>query len=122
MKVQGITGGMPVTGIDENLQNQRDILGDFPPWSADDIIGQEEQYFDKSDVCQIENAVKQINNTMEMYHTELKYSLHEESGEYYVKVINTEDNTVIREIPPEKVLDMVAYFKKMLGIIVDKFI
>ncbi|KJS15953.1 MAG: hypothetical protein VR69_11690 [Peptococcaceae bacterium BRH_c4b] len=113
---------MPVTGIDENLQNQRDILGDFPPWSADDIIGQEEQYFDKSDVCQIENAVKQINNTMEMYHTELKYSLHEESGEYYVKVINTEDNTVIREIPPEKVLDMVAYFKKMLGIIVDKFI
>jgi len=122
VKVQGITGGMPVTGIDENLQNQRDILGDFPPWSADDIIGQEEQYFDKSDVCQIENAVKQINNTMEMYHTELKYSLHEESGEYYVKVINTEDNTVIREIPPEKVLDMVAYFKKMLGIIVDKFI
>jgi flagellar protein FlaG len=59
---------------------------------------------------------------MDSYSRHLKFTLHKGSGEYMVKVINTKDDTVIREIPPEKVLDMVAYFKEMLGIVVDKFI
>jgi len=70
----------------------------------------------------VEKAVELINKTMENYNTELQFTLHEGSGEYVVKVINTEDHSVIREIPPERVLDMVAHFKKMLGLIVDKFI
>ncbi|SFQ96993.1 flagellar protein FlaG [Desulfoscipio geothermicus] len=71
---------------------------------------------------ELEQAVNKLNNTMESYVTELRFELHEKSGEIMVKVINEKDNTVIREIPPEKVLDMVAYFKKLLGIIVDKMI
>ncbi len=122
MKVQAITGGVPIIGVDENPQNQRDILGSLPQGSTNDVTGQEDQYIDKSNVHLAENAVQQLNKTMEMFHTELKFTLHEKSGEYYVKVIDPVDNRVIREIPPEKVLDMVAYFKKVLGIIVDKFI
>ncbi|MHB8916627.1 MAG: flagellar protein FlaG [Desulfocucumaceae bacterium] len=29
---------------------------------------------------------------------------------------------MIREIPPERVLDMIAQMKEMMGLIVDKFI
>lgn len=67
-------------------------------------------------------AVSQLNDTMEAYTTGLRFEIHEKSGEMMVKVINEEDDTVIREIPPEKVLDMVAHFKRILGIIVDKLI
>jgi len=70
----------------------------------------------------LEEAVEQTNKTMETYGTELRFSIHEESGEIMVKVIDTRDNSVIREIPPERILDMVAYVKKMLGFIIDKFI
>lgn len=70
----------------------------------------------------VTRAVEQLNDTMKTYNTELRFELHEKSGEYIVKVMRQPDGTVIREIPPEKVLDMVAYFKKMLGIIVDKLI
>lgn len=70
----------------------------------------------------LEKAVEQANQTMETYGTELRFSIHKESGEMMVKVINTKDNSVIREIPPERVLDMVAHVKKMLGILIDKFI
>jgi len=70
----------------------------------------------------LEEAVEQTNKTMETYGTELRFSIHKESGEIMVKVINTKDNSVIREIPPERILDMVAYLKKMLGFIIDKFI
>ncbi|TYO95491.1 flagellar protein FlaG [Desulfallas thermosapovorans] len=70
----------------------------------------------------LEEAISQLNDTMDSYTTGLRFELHEKSGEIMVKVINVEDDTVIREIPPEKVLDMVAYFKRVLGIIVDELI
>ncbi len=70
----------------------------------------------------LEEAVEKVNQTMETYRTELRFQIHEGSGEMMVKVINTKDDTVIREIPPENVLDFVAHVKKMLGIIIDKFI
>lgn len=70
----------------------------------------------------LDEAVEKANKTMETYNTELRFSIHEASGEMMVKVINTKDGTVIREIPPEKVLNFVAHIKKMLGIIIDKFI
>ncbi|OPY58772.1 MAG: flagellar protein FlaG [Pelotomaculum sp. PtaU1.Bin035] len=86
-------------------------------------VGQAEKKV-KDDVEQhkLEEAVEQANKTMETYNTELRFSIHKASEEVMVKVINTKDNSVIREIPPERVLDMVAYVKKMLGIIIDKFI
>jgi flagellar protein FlaG len=70
----------------------------------------------------LEEAVEKANQTMETYRTELRFKVHEGSGEMMVKVINAEDDTVIREIPPENILDFVAHVKKMLGIIIDKFI
>lgn len=77
------------------------------------------------DLNKLDEAIGQANKTMETYNTELRFSIHKESGEISVKVINTKDNSVIREIPPERVLDFVAHvkkmLKKMLGVIIDKF-
>lgn len=70
----------------------------------------------------LEEAVVQANKTLETYNTKLQFSIHKESGEVMVKVINSIDNTVVREIPPERVLDFVADVKKMLGFILDKSI
>lgn len=71
---------------------------------------------------ELDQAVKTLNNTMQEFHTELRFEMHEKSGEMMVKVVSREDGSVVREIPPEKVLDMVGYFKKILGIMVDKLI
>lgn len=71
---------------------------------------------------QLEEAVKQINNTIGIYRTELKFTIHKESGKVSVKVIDERDNSVIREIPTERALKFAAHVKKMLGIIFDEFI
>ena len=72
--------------------------------------------------AELEQAVQQLNNTMQAYSTKLHFEIHEKSGEIMVKVLNSEDGSVVREIPPERTLDMVAYFKEMLGLIIDKMI
>ncbi|MEG3069856.1 MAG: flagellar protein FlaG [Candidatus Syntrophopropionicum ammoniitolerans] len=70
----------------------------------------------------LHEAVDKANHILEVYGTELHFSLHEASGEMIVRVINTKDESVIREIPPERVLDFVADVKEMLGFIIDKLI
>ncbi|MCL5058546.1 MAG: flagellar protein FlaG [Actinobacteria bacterium] len=118
MKVEGVGKSAPVepvrpdigkTAGDTNLGLVRTNQGE----------GQKER---QVNIKEVEKAIDLFNETMKSYNTELQFTLHKSSGEYVVKIINTKDHTVIREIPPERVLDMVAHFKKMLGLIVDKFI
>lgn len=49
-----------------------------------------------------------------------EYSIHEGTKEIMVKVINKDTQEVIREIPPEKILDMVAKMWELVGILVDE--
>lgn len=49
-----------------------------------------------------------------------EFSIHDRTKEIMVKVIDKDTKKVIREIPPEKVLDMVAKMWEMAGLIVDE--
>jgi len=64
----------------------------------------------------IEKANKAITGTT----CRFEYSIHEETKEIMVKVINKETQEIIREIPPEKILDMVAKMWELVGILVDE--
>ncbi|HOM01293.1 MAG TPA: flagellar protein FlaG [Acetivibrio sp.] len=66
------------------------------------------------------NAIEKANKAINGIHTQLEFSVHEKSKEIMVKVIDSETKEVIREIPPEKILDMVAAMLEMVGIIVDE--
>ncbi|WP_347491395.1 flagellar protein FlaG [Desulfoscipio sp. XC116] len=113
---------MRIDSVDVGLINTNTYKPPVTREGQSEPDGAEEQYGQRVERGELEKALGQLNDTMEAYSTKIRFELHEESGEMMVKVINGQDGTVIREIPPEKVLNMVAYFKKILGIIVDKFI
>ena len=64
----------------------------------------------------IEKANKAINGGSRSF----EFSIHEANKEIVVKVIDKDTNEVIREIPNEKILDMVAKMWEMSGIFVDE--
>ncbi|MDP4093167.1 MAG: flagellar protein FlaG [Bacillota bacterium] len=64
----------------------------------------------------IEKANKAISGGMRRF----EFSIHPKTKEIMVKVINSDTNEIVREIPPEKTLDMVAKFWEMAGIMVDE--
>lgn len=66
----------------------------------------------------IDDAVKSANRRME--HTRCEYSYHKKTNRVSIKVINDDTNEVIREIPPEKSLDMLQKMWEMAGILVDE--
>ncbi|ABO50923.1 flagellar protein FlaG protein [Desulforamulus reducens MI-1] len=122
----GAVQGMPMDYPQQSsLQEQTSVKRvDEAQGAVDNSFNKSAEYGDKQGEVnkgQAEQAIDKLNKTMETYNTELRFKLHEKSGEYIVKIINPKDDSVIREIPPERVLNMVAYFKEMLGIVVDKF-
>lgn len=68
----------------------------------------------------IKTAIGNVNKALNPYDRKLEFSIHEATNLISVKVIDTNTDKVIREIPPEKILDMVAKLWEMAGIIVDK--
>lgn len=64
--------------------------------------------------------VERANKSIAGPYCNFEYSIHEATKQIMVKVIDQDTKEVIREIPPEKVLDMVAYMWELAGVIVDE--
>ncbi len=79
----------------------------------------EETQIDKE---QLEDIVTGLNKTMDAFERTLEFSVHEDTNRIMVKVVDRGrfEDEVIREIPPERILDMVATFMDMIGILVDQ--
>ncbi len=66
------------------------------------------------------DAIEKANKAIVISRRQLEFNIHDQTKEIMVKVIDTETKEVVREIPPEKVLDMVANILEMAGILVDE--
>ena len=78
---------------------------------------------------QLEAAVELANQAMEISRYNLQFRIHEDSGRGQGKVIDAGSQEVIREIPPEQMLELSASIKqmldtfhKMVGVLVDEFV
>lgn len=65
-------------------------------------------------------AIEAANQKVNGGPREFEFSIHEKTKQIMVKVIDTSTKEVIREIPPEKILDMVASMCEAAGLFVDE--
>ncbi|OPJ56049.1 flagellar protein FlaG [Alkalithermobacter paradoxus] len=65
-------------------------------------------------------AIEKSNKELIGMDTSLKFSIHEKTKQITVKVIDNKTEEVIREIPSEKVLDMISDIMEKTGIFIDK--
>lgn len=114
-----------------NISNTQGISG---------TSGANEQYVAQSPVTMTTNTT--INHSTTMAHgksaekdfieaiekanhlkrgtTECQFSIHEDTKQVMIKVVNTMTKEVIREIPSEKILDMFATMCEVNGLFVDE--
>ncbi|WP_165998793.1 flagellar protein FlaG [Bacillus sp. Cs-700] len=67
----------------------------------------------------IEHHIKALNTYLEPSQTSLKFQLHDKLNEYYVQIIDSQTDEVIKEIPSKKFLDRYAATAELLGFMVD---
>lgn len=80
------------------------------------MVKEEKKYTEEEIIGVIESA----NEKFIIYDRRFEFSIHEKTKEIMVKVIDVNTDQVIREIPPEKILDMVAAIWEAVGIFVDE--
>ena len=125
--VPEITGVQSVTAAADNFARVAQT-SEKRQSSSGDTFGQEnqDQLFDEGIPIQevskekVENAIRDINAKIRPTHTECQFSYHEATKRISIKVLDQASGEVIREIPPEKTLDMIAKTLELAGILVDE--
>ena len=65
----------------------------------------------------IYNILQALHSYSEASRRDLKFHIHEETGQIFVQVIAKEDGRVIREIPSEALLNLEARIDEMTGVL-----
>lgn len=67
---------------------------------------------------QIKKAVEQMRKNMN--NSEAIFGIHEGTNRVTIKIVDKKTKDVIKELPPEKTLDMIAKAWELAGILVDE--
>jgi len=68
----------------------------------------------------VRDAVERANRALSGSDRKFEISTHEKTKEIMIKVLDTNTNEVIREIPPRKIVDLVVRLCEMAGILYDE--
>ncbi len=68
----------------------------------------------------ISEAVDKLNKTAVIFDRSLRFQVHDKTHRTMVSVVDITSDKVIRQIPSEEVLDLVAKMDDYLGLIFDK--
>ena len=68
--------------------------------------------------AQIKKAIEDINKKAN--NSEAIFGIHEETNRVTIKIVDKDTKKVIKELPPEKTLDMIAKVWELAGLMVDE--
>ena len=100
-----------------NLEVPTQQIQKIDTQSQDVKNNNQNQQFTKKE---LDNAMNKINNFLKDDKTHAEYTYNEEMKTMMVKVIDENTKEVILEIPPKKILDMVASMMRQVGLLDKK--
>jgi len=77
-----------------------------------------EQQLQQMSPDKVRKAVEDINRKAS--YSEVQFGVHEATNRITIKIVDRDTKKVIRELPPEKTLDMIAKAWELAGILVDE--
>ncbi|KEI10683.1 flagellin [Clostridium sp. K25] len=88
------------------------------PLSNDNDIKYEENSIREYEICE---AINKINDYLKEEDTHIEYETYEGfKNQFIIKIVDDVTKEIIKEIPPKKILDLVAEICKLAGVIMDK--
>lgn len=116
----GITsvGKTDANVINTQLTNQSaQELGGNIVVKTDEKIIREDKKYDKD---YLDKSLKKLNKFLEDERVHAEYSFHKDFGDIMIKIVDDNTKEVIMELPPEKILDMIASMCKQFGLLDKK--
>jgi flagellar protein FlaG len=92
-------------------------LGENIVVKTDEKIITEDKKYDKEN---LDKSLKKLNKFLEDDKVHSEYSFHKDLGDLMIKIVDDNTKEVIMELPPEKILDMIASMCKQFGLLDKK--
>jgi len=108
-----------VTAIGEQRNADVSVQATPAPLASVDVMHKEKYELSISEQM-LRKSIEKANQAMKGMERRFEYSIHEKTGDVVVKVINSETNEVVREIPNEKFLDLIAKLQELVGLNIDE--
>lgn len=121
VQVERNTGeGNPSVTVQEaqKIDKSLNVVQDSQQKNSFTDQGMKEQQQQQPSNEQIKKAVEQMNKNM--FNSEAVFGIHEGTNRVTIKIVDKDTKEVIKELPPEKTLDMIAKVWEMAGILVDE--
>jgi flagellar protein FlaG len=106
----------PVKSVSDKPLDLPTAIQTIKEMKTAEVRGQHVSISDEQLIKTIDRAIKAVEGSA----TSLEFSIHAKTNQIMVKVLEKDTGRVIREIPPEKTMDMVAKLWEMAGILVDE--
>ena len=100
-----------------NVDTKKDVEDEIADEKAAELRNKRRSMLSES---MLKSTLSSLEERVNVFFHHLEYNLHEDSGQYFVKVIDDKTDEVIREIPPEKLLDIYSSLMEMVGLFVDE--
>ncbi|MFT4144598.1 MAG: flagellar protein FlaG [Mobilitalea sp.] len=107
INVTEIPGATKVTA---GNQSGKDQLGDRANEQKEGSVSEK----------QLKDALSKANNRFKDQRTRCEFTYHEETKRVSIKVYDSDTKEIIREIPPEKAIEMVEKMWELAGMLVDE--
>ena len=119
---EGITRGQQVSKVmtRQSSNTQRNQEQDNKKLQENNEKIKKDELSSKNLREQLEEEIKDMNNIMESIEENLTFKLHEETDRIMTQIIDIQTKEVIKEMPPEEMLDLSARISKMVGLILDE--
>ena len=105
----------------ENLTVSETLAKDTSDLNTKQTPGEEnntQQQSQQQKNAQLKKAVEDINK--KAVNSEAIFGIHEATNRVTIKIIDKDTKKVIKELPPEKTLDMIAKVWELAGLMVDE--
>jgi flagellar protein FlaG len=87
--------------------------------SREAVLPEVQGGMDVPSVAELTGALDQLNGYLEETHRGLRFSIDDDSGRTIVRVLDTETDEVIRQIPSEEMLVVIRHFIEVTGNLFD---
>ncbi|MBB4824515.1 flagellar protein FlaG [Sporosarcina luteola] len=117
----GRIGGSTVPHIAPSAENAASDT-EFMVEEVQAISAQVQELASEEKALPVEKAQQMtdsMNNFLESVNTQLRFKLHDQLNEYYVTIVDSKTDEVVREIPSKKLMDIYAAMKEFVGLLID---
>ncbi len=118
--VEAINGGVAIQTPEYKIKSDDGIAPDKVARIEDQKVRPDQEIIEKEKI-QVSQVLDALNDNINTIHNVgLEFSKHEDSGREVIKVVEKETGDLIRQIPPEEMLDLAVRMNELVGILFDE--